>query len=178
MERNAERDQAKAKARVIDSEQLFHQLENRFVHLQEELTKAKMEKDNALQNVKEQGTKDQSEHLALVEARTKIARLDNTKHELERKVAELTETKRNALEMSEHRLTTIDRLHEELQNSEKKLLSLSQREATFQDELNEAKRALAPTKMERDRFKQELPYANIKGGRETSKESKRIIRRA
>ena len=115
-----------------------------------------MEKDNALQNVKEQGTKDQSEHLALVEARTKIARLDNTKHELERKVAELTETKRNALEMSEHRLTTIDRLHEELQNSEKKLLSLSQREATFQDELNEAKRALAPTKMERDRFKQEL----------------------
>ena len=156
VERNAERDQAKAKARVIDSEQLFHQLENRFVHLQEELTKAKMEKDNALQNVKEQGTKDQSEHLALVEARTKIARLDNTKHELERKVAELTETKRNALEMSEHRLTTIDRLHEELQNSEKKLLSLSQREATFQDELNEAKRALAPTKMERDRFKQEL----------------------
>ena len=106
--------------------------------------------------MKEQGSKDQSEHLALVEARTKIAKLDNTKHSLERKVAELTEAKRNALEMSEHRLATMDRLHGELQNSEKKLLESSQREASFQDELNEAKRALAPTKMERDRFQQEL----------------------
>ena len=61
MAKNYEKDRAKAKAKVVDSEQLFHQLENKFVRLQEELTKAKLEKEVALQSMKEQGTKDQSE---------------------------------------------------------------------------------------------------------------------
>ena len=150
-----EKARASNEAATIDHEQLFHQLESRFIQLRKEHELACQERDNLRTTLTTVNASQKS--AAGTEAATveENATLKAQLRQRDAKIIILDEDRKSSAERAERQQIRLDKLDNELALQSTQLITNSKQELMLAQQLDEAQRGLVPLKMENARLQTE-----------------------
>jgi chromosome segregation ATPase len=150
-----EKARASNEAATIDHEQLFHQLESRFIQLRKEHELACQERDNLRTTLTTVNASQKS--AAGTEAATveENATLQAQLRQRDAKIIILDEDRKSSAERAERQQIRLDKLDNELALQSTQLITNSKQELMLAQQLDEAQRGLVPLKMENARLQTE-----------------------
>tara|TARA_B100000780_G_C21072415_1_gene431596 strand:- start:437 stop:1234 length:798 start_codon:yes stop_codon:yes gene_type:complete len=151
-----EQARASSETSAVNNEQLYHQLESRFVNLRKEHELACQQRDTL---VKTQQTLQSSKETAAGQTNaltTSNITLSTQLRQRENKINILEEQAKSAAEKAERQQIRLDKLDNELALQSTQLITNSKQELHLTQQLDEAQRDAVPLKMENSRLTSEV----------------------